>query len=289
MPRRRKSPVVIDMPPLESMSAPIAPAAAWLDTALFYGMLALLMFGPLAFGGNEPWSQFVERTMALALFGLWVARQVSQGSIEFVKNPLYLPALVFAGLIVLQFLTGRSGYRYATLTEALNLIPCGVLILVAGEVLTRRRRLRETMTVMAVFGFAVAMLALIQDLSNSDKIYWMVKAQGISAAIYGPYANHNHYAGLMEMLVPLAGAVAFLEKGAKRNLLLFATAIMAVSIVFSRSRGGIFGLGIEVLFVCAILFRTEAPATRAARGNWNFRCSRRCLCSFWAPTRFCNG
>ena len=29
----------------------------------------------------------------------------------------------------------------------------------------------------------------------------------ISAAIYGSYVNHNHYAGLMEMLVPLAAGV----------------------------------------------------------------------------------
>lgn len=242
---------------MECISAPVAARSAWLDHALFYGLLVLLMFGPLAFGANGPWAQFVERTGSLILLGLWAARQYFQGSVELVKNPLYLPAAVFAAFVAFQFISGSTGYRYDTLTQALNLIPCGVVILVAGETFTHRRRLHQYVLAMSVFGFAVAMFALIQDLSNSDKIYWLVQAHGISAAIYGPYANHNHYAGLMEMLAPLAGAAAFLERGAKRSLLLFAAAIMAVSIVFSRSRGGTLGLAVAIVFVCLVLFRAN--------------------------------
>ena len=255
---RRKSPLVIDMPPpQESMSAPVAPIAAWLDDALAYGTGALLMVAVLAFGATEPWGQFLQRSLALVLFGLWVARQYSQGSIELPRNPLYLPTVAFVGLIVFQFVTGRTGYRYATLTGTLNLIPCGVLLLVTGGMFTRRRRLRQFVMAMAIFGFGVALFALIQDLSDSDKIYWVVKAHGFSAAIYGPYANHNHYAGLMEMLIPLAGAAAFLERGGKRGLLLFAAIMMTVSVVLSRSRGGMLGLGVAMVFLCAVLYRTH--------------------------------
>ena len=256
MPRRPKTTLVIDMPPAaESMSAPVAAATDRLDRTMFYGMLALLMFGPLAFGGNEPWAQFIERTGALALFGMWAARQYCQGVVELSANPLHLPVACFALLVSFQFVTGVSAYRYATLTEALDLIPGGVLILVAGEVLTRRHRLHQCVLALSIFGSAVAVLALMQDLSNSDRIYWLLKPESISAVVYGPYANHNHYAGLMEMLVPLAAAAAFLERGPKRGLLLFATAVMAMTIVFSRSRGGILGLATAVVFVCAVFYR----------------------------------
>ena len=215
----------------------------------------LLMFGPLAFGGNDPWMQFVQRIGSLLLFGIWAARQYSRKSIELGANPLLLPACLLCGVISAQFVTGLSAYRYATLSAALNLVPYGVVLLVAGEIFSRRKRLHDFALTMSVFGFLVALFAIIQDLSHSDRIYWIVKARGISAAIYGPYANHNHYAGLMEMLVPLAGAAAFLESGGKRALMLFATALMAVSIVFSRSRGGMLGLIVSVIFVCAVLFR----------------------------------
>jgi hypothetical protein len=95
---------------------------------------------------------------------------------------------------------------------------------------------------MTAFGFAVALFAVVQGLSGTDRIYWLVRARGISTAIYGPYANHNHYACLMEMLVPLSLSVFLLADGAKRILLLFAATLMAGSIVLPHSRGGIFGL-----------------------------------------------
>jgi O-antigen ligase len=255
MPRRTTS-RVIDVPaPEECLSAPVTQAATRLDEVLFYGVLALLFVGVLAFGATEAWGQFLQRTLAVALLGVWVARQYSQRSVELVASPLFSPVVFFAGVIFFQFLSGRTGYRYDTLAAALDLLPCGVLLLVTGEIFSRRRRLHNFVMALAVFGFVVAFVALVQDFSGSGKIYGLMPVEGISAAIYGPYANHNDYAGLMEMLAPLAGAAAFLERGAKRGLLLFATAMMAMSLVFSRSRGGMLGFAVSVIFVCAILFR----------------------------------
>jgi O-antigen ligase len=127
----------------------------------------------------------------------------------------------------------------------------------AGDIFGQRRMLRRFVTVAAVFGFGMAMFALVQDLSGSDRIYWLVKPVGISAAIYGPYANHNHYAGLMEMLVPLAVAAAVLERGGKRALLVFAAVIMAASIVFSGSRGGILALVVATAFACLAIYAVK--------------------------------
>ena len=110
---------------------------------------------------------------------------------------------------------------------------------------------------MSVYGFALAIFSLVQGLSGTDRIYWVRTVDSISAAIYGPYANHNHYAGLMEMLIPLSAAAAFVQRGSKQVLLLFATAIMALSIALSRSRGGMIALAAELLFVCFVLFRSQ--------------------------------
>jgi O-antigen ligase len=98
---------------------------------------------------------------------------------------------------------------------------------------------------------------LVQGLSGTDRIYWVRTVGSISAAIYGPYVNHNHYAGLMEMLIPLTAAAAFLQRGSKQVLLLFATAIMALSVALSRSRGGMIALAAQLLFVCFVLFRSQ--------------------------------
>lgn len=256
MPPRRKPPLVIDMPiTVEAASAPSPDHVAWIDGTLFYGFLALLMFGPLAFGGAQAWALFVARTAALLLLALWMVRQYLQRGIELTANPLYLPAALFVSLIALQFAAGSTSYRYDTLERGLDFIPLGVVMLLAGEMFTRRYRLQQAVMALSIFGFAVAMFAIVQDFSSNGNIYWVVKVHAISAEVYGPYANHNHYAGLMEMLVPLAAAAAFLEQGGKRALFLFASAIMALSIVFSRSRGGMLGLAFAIVFVCGVLYR----------------------------------
>lgn len=254
----RPKPLVIDMPvSVESGFVSLPERVVWIDSAMFYGLLTLLMFGPLALGGTEAWELFVTRWAALVLFALWAVRQYLQGAVELSDNPVYLPAVLFAAVVTLQFVTGLTSYHYETLEQGLDLIPLGVVMLIAGEIFTRRQRLHQAVTALSVFGFVVAVFAILQDFSGNGSIYWMVKVRALSADIYGPYANHNHYAGLMEMLVPLAAAAAFLEPGGKRALFLFASAIMALSIVFSRSRGGMLGLACSIVFVCAVLYRSH--------------------------------
>lgn len=224
---------------------------------MLVGLMAILMWSPLAFGTTEPWSQFIQRAVAFALFAIWMFWQSQQRAIEFSKNPIYTPALTFGLLVVLQFALGATAYRYATLSELLNLGCYAILILIAGEVLNRRHNLRSLFTALAVFGFALAFLSILLGLTGTTKIYGVRTTTSLSASIFGPYANHNHYAGLMELLVPLSAAAAILQRGSKRTILLFGSVVMAVSIVFSRSRGGMIALAAGLLFVCIVLFRLQ--------------------------------
>jgi hypothetical protein len=248
-------PNVIDMP-VPQTGAPDQPKSAILaiERVTFVCLVAVLIFGLLAFGATEAWSQFIQRTIALALFGLWIARQHLQNAIEITPSAINLPVIAFAIVVLLQLITGNTAYRYATLSASLNLVTYGALMLVAADVFARRRRLRVFVYVMGLLGFGIALFAILQGLSGTDKIYWFRSPGIISAAIYGPYVNHNHYAGLMEMLIPMAGAAAFLQRGPKQVLLSFAAMMMALSVIFSRSRGGIISLATELLFVCFVLF-----------------------------------
>lgn len=253
-----REPVVIEMPPPRAKApASESSISTWLETATFVGMIAVLIFSPLVFGTTEPWSQFLQRSAASALLALWLYRQVSDRVVELSPNPIYLPVVLFGSIGIVQFVIGWTAYRFATLSELLNLAVYGVLILVASETMNRRRRLRAFMFAMAVFGFALAFFSILQGLSGTIRIYGLRDVRTVSASIYGPYANHNHYAGLMEMLIPLAIAAALLERGAKRAILLFGAVIMTLSIVFSRSRGGMISLAAGLLFVCVVLYRNQ--------------------------------
>lgn len=257
MPREKK-PFVIDMPaPRSSASMDATAVSARLQSITVGLLIAIVIASPLAFGTTEPWSQFIQRMTTLALFGLWIADQYVQRQIELSRNPIYLPAFLFVALVLVQLALGTTSYTYATLSEIPNLAVYGVLILIAGELLNRRRNLRTVVLSLSIFGFLLAVFAILQGFAGTSKVYGLRSTASLSAAIFGPYANHNHYAGLMEMLVPLSAAAALLECGAKRALLLFGTVIMALSIVFSRSRGGMLALACSVLFVCAMLLRRQ--------------------------------
>lgn len=251
---RRKDPITIDMQVLPSSRVKESARAERRVSMMLVVLTAVSMSAPLLFGTTEPWSQFIQRTAALSLFGFWIACQWSRDEVT-LPSGIILPTCAFGFLVLLQLMIGTTAYRYATISESLNLIAYGCLILVAGEVFTRRRRLHGFLVFMALYGFAVALFSLIQGLSGTDKIYWLRTVDWAPDGIYGPYVNHNHFAGLMEMLIPLAAGAAMLERGSKQLLLLFVTAIMALSVAFSRSRGGMIAVTAELIFSCFVLMR----------------------------------
>jgi hypothetical protein len=93
----------------------------------------LLLFNPLAFGAVEPWSIFILEWSASLLFVLWALRQVKSGELLVVWNPLFPPILIFAALVALQVVTGRTAYRYETLSNALLYCAYGSALFPGGS------------------------------------------------------------------------------------------------------------------------------------------------------------
>jgi O-antigen ligase len=108
--------------------------------------------------------------------------------------------------------------------------------------------------VVPVYGFAVAMFALIQSMSSNDKLYWL-RTPRSGGWIYGSYVNHNHYAGLMEMLtpIPLVFALTRNARGPRRTLAAIAAATMTGTIFLSGSRGGMAAFAVQMAILAAIL------------------------------------
>ena len=93
----------------------------------------------------------------------------------------------------------------------------------------------------------MASFALLQGLSATTRLYWL-RTPRMGGWIYGPYVNHNHYAGLMEMLVPIP-LVFSLTRGARgpRKIMAgMAAALMASTIFLSGSRGGMLAFVVEM-------------------------------------------
>jgi O-antigen ligase len=74
------------------------------------------------------------------------------------------------------------------------------------------------------------------------------------APFFGPYVNHNHYAGLMEMLIafPLIFALQSDVSVGARLFFGLSAIIMGVSVVESGSRGGIIALLCQIILLAVI-------------------------------------
>lgn len=223
---------------------------------------AVLLLAPLAFGAVEPWTIFALEASSVLLLVAWAFRHGIHQRDEIFSNVLYLPMGVFLLLVLVQWSTGVTAYRHITYSEMLLYAAYGMLAFVITQTLRRSSQFQSLAKSVAAYGGVVAAFAVLQGIAPNGKLYWLwTSAQG--GAIYGPYVNHNHYAGLMEMLTPfpLVFAASRFTDGTQRILMTAIGALMAGSIFLSGSRGG-------MLAVCAQMVVLGVLLLRSRQGNW---------------------
>jgi len=224
-----------------------------LQRVLCAGLGVLLMFGILAFGAVQEWSTFAFETGAAILFLIWAGKQIVSRQVGLSKNTLYLPSLLFFGLLLAQLALRTSAYPYVTKYELLQYASYGIVLLITAECVVKEEARKIFALALIIFGAAYAFYALAQQLTSQGKFFWLFTPR-FSGAIYGSYVNHNHYAGLMEMLVPfpLVVSMGHLLKREQRALVAFCSVLMASTIFLSGSRGGMLSFTVEIVVFAAL-------------------------------------
>ncbi len=237
-----------------------------ISTVLLYGTFGLLMFGPVAFGAVEPWSIFVLEGGSVLLALVWLAKQWIDGELNIRWNPLFLPMSAFGILILFQIIFRASAYPHDTVSGAMLYGAYGMLCFLSGQTVVRTAQARKLAVILAVYGFALAAFALLQGIAPNGKLYW-VRQPRLGGWIYGPYVNHNHYAGLMELLIPIPLVISLSRLAHEKERIAagIAAAVMTGTVFFSGSRGGMLAILVE-LAVFAILLARQRKGIRIAIG-----------------------
>jgi O-antigen ligase len=243
---------------VDSMNPNHRRATEQAGAALLYGIFGLLLFGPLAFGAVEPWSILLLEAGSAALFLLWIGKQVLEGEINIRWNPLFLPMGVFGLLILVQLVFRMSAYPHDTASLLFQYIAYAMLCFLACQTLLRSVQARKLALIFAIYGGSLAAFALIQGISANGKLYW-IRQPRMGGWIYGPYVNHNHYAGLMEMLVPIPLVLSLtrLASAKARNVAAAAAAVMVGTIFISGSRGGMLAIVVELVILSVLLVKQK--------------------------------
>jgi O-antigen ligase len=229
------------------------------SSVVLYGAGSLLLFGPLAFGATTAAPLFVLQAGSALLFCVWIVQLAKPGPQQIWLNPLFWPILAFGVLIAIQLTTGRTVAKGQTLSAAGLFATYGLLCFLLVQSFRRSRQVEVIARAVTIYGAAVALFALLQDASSNGKLYWVQPSEGW---IYGPYSNHNHYAGLMEMLTPVPLVIALSSRTSRQTRWLagMAASIMAASLLLSGSRGGMTAFAAEMVLLAILLRRQRMDA-----------------------------
>lgn len=247
-----------------------------LNRTINAGLLVLIVFTVLAHGAVESWSIGIFHLLTLLLFTLWGFKCIFDRKVK-IKIPLSaLPLFLFFALGIIQSITyERADGIIASLSFEPDMTrsvvtSLGFLILVhliAANQLVSNRHFKIFANFLTIFGFLLAVFALLQYFTWNGRLYWLLETS-MGAAISGPFVNRNHFAGLMELIIPMPIALILGEVQQKTRVIYgFAAVVMIISTIASVSRGGIISLILGIFFLTVVWFSYLKRSVDDSRSN----------------------
>ena len=245
-----------------------------LGRAIAVGFLLAVVFTALAHGAVEPWSVFVFESIVLALVVIWAIKVIvdKRLAITIPKAALPIAALALVGLAQSVAFEDGAG-RWTSLSKNVEATRGAVTVLIflliafiiAANLFSTRERLVALANFLVVYGLAMALFALVQHFTWNGKFYWL-RPNTVSISPFGPFVNHNHFSGYMEMLiaVPIALIVTRAVGREMRLMCGFAAVMMGIASVMSLSRGGMISLAAEMIFVVFVSFSLARKRRQSA-------------------------
>src|SRR6266581_1204310 len=208
---------------------------------------ALVVFGVAAHGGVEDWARAVFETGAGLLFVTWALWIYFRKEEQVVFSPLLRSLGAFSLVVCGQWFFHGTASSYSTRMELLLLVSDLIVLFVAVQVFRTLEDWRGFVWFGMFFGFLVSLFAILQHLISNGKLYWF---REISSGVlpFGPYVNRNHFAGFVELILPLALVPLVLGRVRReRRPVVGLFAVVPIGGLFlSASRGGVVSFGVEL-------------------------------------------
>jgi O-antigen ligase len=264
------------------------------------GLSVAVCFAVLAFGGTAAFF-LIPQLIVLSLGALLLGFSL-RSTVASIRFPLAAPLLLVA-LVLLQILPLPSSLAplfgalrddslgpvhftfsvapYQTVSHLLQLITYLIAFYLVLLVCQDRNAKKRLVYVLVCLGTFEALYGLVQYLTGWQQIFTYVKKYYLEEAT-GTYINRNHFAGLLEMVLPFAVALA-LHKARKlgragvrtevpaRSLFsstelpqvvfwLFLASLIFSALLFSRSRMGFVSALASLIAVLALAGTSQLSA-----------------------------
>ena len=226
------------------------------------GLFILFAFSVLAFGTVEVWSQSVLEIGAGILFLWWALVVFRDPEATIQWNHLIWPILGVITIGSLQLFVGVTPYRYFTQLELLRFGAYLILFFLSVQAFRSRSDLKKLAWFLILLCFGVSLFGIAQHFTSEGPIYW-VRPLRAGGDPFGPYVNRNHFAGFVELTLPIALAM-LVFRGILRDvypLVGLLAIVPAGALILSGSRGGIVSFAFEIA-VLWLLARTRTSPDR---------------------------
>lgn len=266
-----------------------------------------LFLSPLLFGTVEVWSIALMEILILMVFFLWLRKaqdrcghhELPVRGIRYLDVPLLNPLILLLILSIFQILplplniikvlsphayeiyttsTDNAYYTislnpHSSILEIIRLFTCIIAFFLTIQLFSRQGELIRLVKAIMIIGTLIALIGIFQMIFWNGKLLWIRELRH-GGTPFGPYVNRNHFAGLMEMLIPLTTGMLIIfspplslknglrygisefmrhERANAFILSLASVVIMITALFLSLSRGGIIGLSISMLIFGIVL------------------------------------
>ena len=250
-------------------------AVALLEGAIFYGLIAVIVFTAIPYGTVDPWSQAVFECAVFLLGLCWVVHGLLEGSWRVGNLRLVFPIIALVVFAVLQSFawsqTDQAGTKVLWSLSADPFESRAFALRVAALILACVLFIRFTISnqrlnflVHAIIALAVA-CALFgiarQALQHGEGFLLARLKQGSG---YAQFINKDHFAYLMEMAFGLTVGVAFMRSGRPERIPLYLSGLVVIwaALVLSLSRGGLLAMSIQMIFAGLLFLNSRNPRRR---------------------------
>ena len=258
---------------------------------LFVLLLGLIIWLPLPLGSNRPWAWAIMETISFAALGICLGLMAMRNQpippvikkhktvilllLAWLAQMLFQLAPIPAGLArflspasySMYSMAGQSSWisisveRHETLAEFLKFASYVALLILTMILVNTPERLKKVLVVFVAIGFAEGLYGMLSTLTGLEYIWWTPKIyyKGYST---GTFINRNHFAGHLEMIIPLGLAMLMVLREnisqypskmalaalwakwltGRQGRLMFYTVTMIAAVMSSGSRAGMFCL-----------------------------------------------
>jgi O-antigen ligase len=223
----------------------------WCEKGILGLMLGILIWGPLALGGNRVWAFLPIEAMTLGIMALWGMRfWISP------KPQLLWPPICWAVAAFMIYATVRyfqADIEYAARGELIQILVYGFLFFAVLNNLHRQESIQIIGVTLIFLGMVISIYAGFQFISKSAHV-WMLPTQ-YQGRGSGTFVYPNHMAGFMEMLVPLGMCYVLVGRlsHVTKIILGYASVVMLVGIGVTMSRGGWAVTAVMLVVLCLVL------------------------------------